>query len=191
LGPMGHEFGVVLAAPLKVLHGPPASATVRRLLPQQPDRWERAAARQYELQYDDLGGVSPSPGARDFIAQLDALELPWAVVTSADRRLASLRLTAAGLVAPLVVAAEDAPRGKPEPDPYRVAATMLKVDVRTCLVVEDTSVGADSGRRAGAVVAGLRGIVCDGPIRNLMALSQIFAAAARRRQVHLRAADVD
>jgi beta-phosphoglucomutase len=47
----------------------------------------------------------------------------------------------------VVVCREDAPRPKPAPDPYRRAAELLGVS--TALVVEDTAIGAASGKAAG------------------------------------------
>src|SRR5262249_33304017 len=53
----------------------------------------------------------------------------WAVVTSGTRAVAAARLTGAGLpTPPVLVTAEDVPAGKPDPAPYRLAATPLRLD---------------------------------------------------------------
>ena len=57
-----------------------------------------AAARQLELQYTDLSDVAAAPGAAEVLAVIADRGLLWAVVTSADDRLARARLGAAGNV---------------------------------------------------------------------------------------------
>ncbi len=97
--------------------------------------------------------------------------LPWAVVTSADRRLAKARLGAAGIDPPLLVTIEDSPRGKPFPDPYLVAARRLGVEPTRCLVVEDSQPGIDAGHAAGAAVAALRGLSAELSLTSLVELT--------------------
>ena len=162
-----------------VLHGSPAQDTVRAVLPGiDDDAVQRAAQRQLELQYDDLEDVGPTAGASRLLSVLAALSLPWAVVTSADRRLARARLGAAGIDPPVLIAYEDAPRGKPDPAPYLTAAELLGVDPTRCLVVEDSQPGIDAARAAGAIVAALRGLHGDHRISNLSELADLLLDSA-------------
>jgi HAD superfamily hydrolase (TIGR01509 family) len=115
--------------------------------------------------------VGAAPGAHDALAVLAARRLPWGVVTSADRRLAGLRLAAAGIEPPLLVTVEDTARGKPHPDGYLKAAAALGADPVGCLVVEDSEPGIAAGRAAGMPVAALRGLPADLPIADLRALA--------------------
>ncbi|MET8153278.1 HAD-IA family hydrolase [Actinoplanes sp. NPDC049668] len=155
------EFGADPDAVLAVAHGAPAERTVRLMLPGLPEGdVAGAAARQLELQYDDLSDVVATRGALGLLA---ALRLPWAVVTSADLRLARARLGAAGIEAPVLVTVEDVRAGKPDPEGYLRAAELLGVAARHCLVVEDAEVGVAAGRAAGARVAALKGV--DGDLR--------------------------
>jgi sugar-phosphatase len=112
-----------------------------------------------------------APGAHRLIEKLTAAELPWAVVTSADRRLAAARLGAAGITAPLVVTAEDVVEGKPDPEGYLLAASQLGVRPEECLVVEDAPVGVAAGRRAGMRVVGVRGVEADLAVTDLAELA--------------------
>jgi mannitol-1-/sugar-/sorbitol-6-phosphatase len=154
------------------LHGSPAHTTVRRVRPDlDDDALARAAQRQLDLQYDDLDDVHAAAGAPDLLRVLAARRLAWAVVTSADRRLAGARLGAAGIRPPLLVTIEDSARGKPHPDPYLVAARRLGVDPARCLVVEDSQPGIEAGRAAGAIVAALRGLRADLSITDLADLA--------------------
>lgn len=153
------EYRVEPAAALAIAHGAPAERTVRRLRPDLDQTGvAAAAARQLELQYDDLSDVVPTPGASDLLAWL---RLPWAVVTSADTRLAKARLGAAGIAAPVLVTVEDIRAGKPDPEGYLRAADLLGVPPARCLVVEDAEVGVAAGRAAGATVAALKGVPAD------------------------------
>ncbi|WP_406078685.1 HAD-IA family hydrolase [Micromonospora sp. NBC_00858] len=158
------EYGVAPAAALAIAHGRPADQTIRRLLPALDDaEVAAAAARQLALQYDDLSDVTATPGAHELLMALARLGLPWAVVTSADARLAEARLGAAGIVAPVLVTVEDVSVGKPDPQGYLRAAELLDVSAARCLVVEDAEVGLRAGRAAGAMTAALKGL--DGDLR--------------------------
>ena len=170
------EHGVDPDAVLLVAHGSPPDPTVRRMRPDLDDRAvARAAARQMDLQYDDLSDVVAAPGAGALLATLARLGLPWAVVTSADVRLAHARLDAAGLPdPPLLVTVEDVRAGKPDPEGYLFAARQLGVDPERCLVVEDAGPGVEAGRAAGATVAGLRWIASDVPLADLGELAELL-----------------
>lgn len=158
------EYGVDPRTALAIAHGSPADRTIRRLLPALDDRAvATAAARQLALQYDDLSDVTATPGAHELLNALARLGLPWAVVTSADTRLAEARLGAAGIKAPVLVTVEDVSVGKPDPEGYLRAAALLGVPVARCLVVEDAEVGLRAGRAAGAMTAALKGL--DGDLR--------------------------
>jgi sugar-phosphatase len=164
---------------LSVAHGAPADRTVGLVRPDlSAADAAAAAARELELQYDDLSDVVPTPGALELLA---ALRLPWAVVTSADVRLAKARLGAAGIVAPLLVTVEDVRVGKPDPEGYLRAAELLGVAPERCLVVEDAAVGVAAGRAAGAQVAALKGVEGDLALDDLGTLALLLAAPQRGR----------
>jgi HAD superfamily hydrolase (TIGR01509 family) len=75
-----------------------------------------------------------------------------AVVTSSARSEIDPLLAAGGLrhYFDALVGAEDVARHKPDPEPYRKAAELLRA--RTPLVVEDSPAGLASGRAAGFTV---------------------------------------
>ena len=103
------------------------------------------------MEMEDLGGIEPIGGIAAFLASLPAHR--WAIVTSAPRPLALRRLGAIGLAPPAVlVAAEDVDAGKPNPDPYLLAAGKLGVKAGDCLVFEDAEAGIRAGEAAGADV---------------------------------------
>jgi mannitol-1-/sugar-/sorbitol-6-phosphatase len=172
------EHGVDPAAAVAIAHGSPAARTVAALLPGLGEhRVAVAAARQLALQYDDLADVVALPGAQRLIEVLERRALPWAVVTSADRRLALARLAVAGIAPPpVLVTAEDVAVGKPDPEGYLTAARALAVPPARCLVVEDSEPGLAAGRAAGARTAALRGLSGDLPLDDLGHLADLLAA---------------
>jgi HAD superfamily hydrolase (TIGR01509 family) len=173
------EHGVDPAAALAIAHGSPAQSTVGRLLPRLDAEGVAAAGqRQLDLQYDDLADVVAAQGAGELLATLAALRLPWAVVTSADARLAKARLDAAGIDPPVLVTADDIRAGKPDPEGYLIAAKRLGVPPAACLVVEDSEPGLAAGRAAGARTAALRGLAGDVAIGDLAQLARLLAGAA-------------
>lgn len=135
---------------LPTIHGVQSVETIRRLgLPGVDPVQE--AARITEAEIADAEGVQPIPGADDFLAALPPAR--WGIVTSAPRALAQARLRAAGLPLPgVMITAEDAPRSKPEPDGYRLAAERLGAQAADCLVFEDAPAGIAAGEAAGAAL---------------------------------------
>ena len=169
------EHGVDATEVIALAHGSPSEPTVRKVLPHLDEPATLVAAtRQLELQYDDLSDVVPAPGAHELIAVLAEQNVPWAVVTSADVRLAKARLDAAGISAPVLVTVDDIPAGKPDPAGYLRGARLLGAEPARCLVVEDAEVGLVAGRAAGAFTAALRGLDGDLRITSLHELAEAF-----------------
>ncbi|MDN3267633.1 HAD family hydrolase [Streptomyces sp. MA15] len=129
------------------LHGRPAAEIAADLLP--AEAVPGAVARIEDLEVADVadGGVSLLPGTGEFLAGLPAER--WAVVTSATRRLAEARLGAVGILPKTLIAADDVTRGKPDPEPYLLAARTLGVDPADCVVFEDAPAGLQAARAAG------------------------------------------
>jgi len=174
-----HRYGLEPDAVLSIAHGVPADVTVRRLLPDLTnEEVADAASDQLRMQYEDLGDVVPTTGALRLIETIERRALSWAIVTSADRRLATARLGRVGISPRVLVTVEDVVSGKPDPEGYLRAAEMLAVSPDRCLVVEDTEVGLQAGRAAGASTAGLKGLDADLRLNNPGELADLLAAAA-------------
>lgn len=135
---------------LSAAHGRRTRDTVRLFCPDGIDADAEALELEQREEVDTEGIVAINGAA----ALLNALPPDrWAVVTSAGRRLASHRLAAAGLPLPnILVTAESVQRGKPDPEGYTLAASLLGVDVKGCLVFEDAEAGIAAGQAAGATV---------------------------------------
>jgi beta-phosphoglucomutase-like phosphatase (HAD superfamily) len=162
-------------AAVALAHGSPADRTVRKLLPELDDAAVAAAAqRQLTLQYHDLSDVIIATGGRRLLDTIERLQMPWAVVTSADVPLATARLSAAGIDPPLLITVEDVSVGKPDPECFLLAAQRLGVEPRRCLVVEDSAPGLAAARAAGAMTAALRGFDGDVKLRTLDDLVELL-----------------
>jgi mannitol-1-/sugar-/sorbitol-6-phosphatase len=134
-------------------HGKPSIATIRELLPHADHDAENREVERREIQ--DTDGVIPLPGALEL---LQAIPLEkWAIVTSCTRRLAEVRIAAAGLPKPKhMVTSTDITNGKPHPEPYLKGAQILGATGAECVVIEDAPAGIRAGKAAGACVIALR-----------------------------------
>jgi HAD superfamily hydrolase (TIGR01509 family) len=102
----------------------------------------------------DIEGLTTLPGARD--AVLAAEPGRWAVVTSAEKSLAEVRLRAVDLPIPdVLISADLVQNGKPDPECYLMAASHLKATPAECLVFEDAPAGVLSAVRAGMRTIGV------------------------------------
>jgi HAD superfamily hydrolase (TIGR01509 family) len=95
----------------------------------------------------------PMPG---IVPVLDALRLPYAVVTNSQTRELDIKLEFTGLdkFFPLVKRfdAESLGVAKPDPEIYCRSATALGVDIKQCLIVEDSLPGITAASLSGATV---------------------------------------
>jgi mannitol-1-/sugar-/sorbitol-6-phosphatase len=147
-----HRQGIELSRVLSVSHGRRAIDVLPELAPHLDASSEAMLLDAEELNASDT--VEPIAGAAALLRSLPSER--WAVVTSAPRKLAALRLRCAGLPdPPLLVCAEDVTLGKPDPAGYLLASKLLGTDPQECLVIEDTPPGILAGRAAGMQVLAL------------------------------------
>jgi HAD superfamily hydrolase (TIGR01509 family) len=95
-------------------------------------------------------GLTPLPGAREWLTRLHGAGWKQAIVTSAPRANAAVMLDALGLghVFESVVVAEDVTVGKPDPEVFLTGAARLGVPPARAIVVEDAASGIEGARRA-------------------------------------------
>ena len=147
------KHGLNAAEIVEYAHGRPTADTIRMAMPHL-DAVAEAAALLAEEELDPTP-VHTINGAREAV-EIAHRYAKWAVVTSASRRLATLRLTASGFPEPpLLISADDITRGKPDPEGFRRAAFELGVLPQDCVVFEDTPAGLEAGMAAGAKAIGL------------------------------------
>ena len=119
-----------------------------------PEQVAESTARITRYELEDVATTTAVPGVLDLVPQLD--DVPWAVVTSGVRELATARLRAAGVPLPAVVlTAEDVTAGKPDPEGYASAAARLGFAPVDVLVLEDSISGIAAGQAAGCRVVGV------------------------------------
>jgi sugar-phosphatase len=135
-----------LAEIMQVAHGRRTIETMRLVAPYLPVEEEARAFAAGEAA--DTEGVVAVEGALRLVSSLPFGA--WAVVTSGTRDVATARLKSLGLPVPAVlVTAEDVVNGKPDPEPYHLAAHALGVPAEQCVVVEDSPAGIAAAGGAG------------------------------------------
>jgi beta-phosphoglucomutase len=128
-----------------------------------PERAARLADTK-EAEYRRLvaaHGLTPLPGAREWLTRLHDAGWKQAIVTSAPRANAEVMLEALGLnhVFDAVVTAEDVSHGKPDPEVFLTGASRLAVPASRAIVVEDAASGIEGARRAKMKSVGVNGRV--------------------------------
>ncbi len=108
------------------------------------------------------------PSALELLLDCKSAQIPMALVTASTGRQmrAVLERFPAGIFAS-TVSKDDVEHSKPDPAPYKLAAKQLGVDIKSCLVLEDSVTGVQSGLRAGAQVIGIPHMVQMQPHGNL------------------------
>jgi HAD superfamily hydrolase (TIGR01509 family) len=102
------------------------------------------------------------PGAGELLAEVRAAGIPHALVTSSERPIMDAVLRQLGVGFTATVCADDVTRGKPDPEPYLRAASLLGADPRACVALEDSPNGVASAEAAGCKLIAVPSLV---PIR--------------------------
>jgi beta-phosphoglucomutase len=125
-----------------------ARDTDRPLSPRDVDDLIDRKAAVYHARLSPAGLLFP--GAAACVVRLAARH-PLAIASGSFHDEIVQALHAADLLASFraIVGADDVPRSKPAPDPYRLAAELLGVDPAVSVAVEDSRWGLESARAAG------------------------------------------
>ena len=98
-------------------------------------------------------------GAKEFFNELKNNKIPFTIATSADKKNIELFFEKFGLNKwfdfDKCAFTDGTFKGKPNPDIYLIAAKKIGVDIKKCIVFEDTKSGVKSGYTAGAKVIGM------------------------------------
>jgi HAD superfamily hydrolase (TIGR01509 family) len=116
-------------------------------------RLQQAHAEAYRRR---AGQLRVLPGARELLAHLTRLEVPWAVATSGLMEAAQPTLELLQVPAGTTVVTRDqVAHAKPDPDLFLAAADRLGADVADAVVVGDSVWDLLAARRARALGVGL------------------------------------
>jgi len=111
---------------------------------------DEVAARKEALYYENLFALQVIPEVLEHI-HLSHGHIPFAVVSGSTRESVTASLRALDLLDrfDVMVCAGEYQRGKPDPEPFLIAAEKLQVAPRDCLVFEDTDMGIQAATAAG------------------------------------------
>jgi HAD superfamily hydrolase (TIGR01509 family) len=130
-----------------------ARETGRRVTAEEAARLQRRHAEAYARQ---VSQVRPLPGARELLAHLSRLRVPWAIATSGRLESARPTLEMLGLGADVpVITRDQVQRAKPDPDLFLTAAERLGMPITASVVVGDSVWDLLAAHRARALGVGL------------------------------------
>ena len=120
---------------------------------EEAERLRSAHAAAFVARFSD---VRPLPGARELLAALTAMSVPWAIATSGSDQTARPALALLGLPAdtPLITRDQVA-YAKPNPDLFLAAAERLRANPSESFVVGDSIWDLLAAQRAGALGVGV------------------------------------
>ena len=101
---------------------------------------------------EQLGTAIPwRPGARELLTEVHKAGIRTALVTMSQREMADYIATHAGFPAfEVVVSGDDVEHGKPDPEAYLRAASLLGVNAEDCVAIEDSEFGVAAAVASGA-----------------------------------------
>lgn len=117
------------------------------------------------------------PDIKPRLEKLSTGNIPMAVVTNNNRRDVGLTLDVSSLAKffQFMVTIEDAPKGKPDPTLFLLAAKRIGSPPERCLVIEDSPAGVAAGKAAGCLVAA---VVTTHKAEQLAQADRVFASPA-------------
>lgn len=142
----------------KRISGRTNAEIIKDILPQLSleEAWKLATEKE-ETYRKLAGSLKPMPGLQRVIKLTDTASIKRAIVTNAprDNTIHMLNILQLTYVFPTVIMAEDAPPGKPNPAPYKVALERLGVKSQEAIAFEDSAAGINSAVNAGIYTIGI------------------------------------
>jgi len=132
------------------------------------DWFEGVGARLSEV-------VPVKEGALELLAMLRDKGLPIALATSSSHENAVSHLTKAGLIGFFehIVGGDDVVNRKPDPEPFLKASELLEVNIKDCVIFEDSEPGTLGAVRSGGQVVQIPDLTEPGP--ETQALGHVIA----------------
>lgn len=105
-------------------------------------------------------GVGFMPGVEVLLEEIVGQGIPVGLVSASPRPIVDAVLNGLGKnYYQFSISATDVMRSKPFPDPYLMAADKIDVDIKECIVLEDSATGVASATAAGAYVVAIPHLV--------------------------------
>jgi HAD superfamily hydrolase (TIGR01509 family) len=104
------------------------------------------------------GKVKPMEGVSELLGQLDKAGVSKAVVSSSPLDRVNVTLMESGLFEHFktIISGDCCKLGKPNPEPFLLAAQTLNAKPGECLVIEDAQAGIEAGKDAGMKVLAVK-----------------------------------
>ena len=119
---------------------------------------ERQEVLEKLLEFERTMRFEFFPGALSFVRQLREAGIPMAIVTSSDRKKMQALFSQYPEFPTLfdkIVTGDMVTHAKPDPECFILAAQAIGVDIKDCIVFEDSRNGLLAGRESGARVIGI------------------------------------
>ena len=134
------------------------SKIIKDIIPQLTleDAWKLATEKE-ETYRRLANSLLPTPGLDRVIELTEQAVIKKAVVTNApeDNAVYMLKILRLTDSFPTVIMAKDAPPGKPDPAPYKLALSRLMVKSKNAIAFEDSAAGICSAIDAGIYTIGI------------------------------------
>lgn len=103
------------------------------------------------------GKIKRLPKVIEFLEKLDSVNVKNAIASGTTPELIKFTIEIMGMRKYFqeIVSGSEVEKGKPEPDIFLLAAKKLNVDLKDCIVFEDSIVGVEAAKRAGMECIGL------------------------------------
>ena len=124
--------------------------------PMDPSTLDRLRRLHAEFYAQKKQQIVPLPGAKELLARLTQLKIPWAIATSGRMESAGPSIEALEVPDDVPVITRDlVPHAKPDPDLFLEAVRQLSVDANDAIVVGDSVWDLLAARRARLLGVGL------------------------------------
>ncbi len=96
-------------------------------------------------------GMPIKSGVEDLLKNLQAHDVPFAIPTSTPFERAQFSLDTAGILHYFdhIVGGDQVSKGKPEPEIFLAAASLIDISAPSCIAIEDSAVGVRAASSAG------------------------------------------
>lgn len=114
------------------------------------------------------------PGALEFVKRLREAGIPMAIVTSSDHKKMKALFSQHPdfpTLFEIIITGDMVTKAKPDPDCFLLGAKQLGIDIKDCVVFEDSRNGLMAARASGARVIGVATTLCADVVASLSDLT--------------------